>query len=116
MFNVHVYLQVGYIPSVLSGTPLYMTIIAVFLLTKISSALGQAIDPFDIIERLLFLHFSKSLFPFSSISSLILVGQDSMEDVMKETPSVEEEEEAIEGEAVEEEEETEKDEDDKKNE
>ena len=39
-----------------------------------------------------------------------------MEDVMKETPSVEEEEEAIEGEAVEEEEETEKDEDDKKNE
>ena len=117
MFNVHVYLQVGYIPSVLSGTPLYMTIIAVFLLTKISSALGQAIDPFAIIERLLlFLHYSKSLFPFSSISSLILVGQDSMEDVMKETPSVEEEEEAIEGEAVEEEEETEKDEDDKKNE
>ena len=56
------------------------------------------------------------MFPFSSISSLILVGQDSMEDVMKETPSVEEEEEAIEGEAVEEEEETEKDEDDKKNE
>ena len=39
-----------------------------------------------------------------------------MEDVMKETPSVEEEEGAIEGEAVEEEEETEKDEDDKKNE
>ena len=39
-----------------------------------------------------------------------------MEDVMKETPPVEEEEEAIEGEAVEEEEETEKDEDDKKNE
>lgn len=94
--------QGGYIPSVLSGTPLYMTIIAVFLLTKISSALGQAIDPFAIIE--------------SSISSLILVGQDSMEDVMKETPSVEEEEEAIEGEAVEEEEETEKDEDEKKNE
>merc|ERR1712083_1080081 len=94
--------QGGYIPSVLSGTPLYMTIIAVFLLTKISSALGQAIDPFAIIE--------------SSISSLILVGQDSMEDVMKETPSVEEEGEAIEEEAVEEEEETEKDEDDKKNE
>ena len=116
MFNVHVCLQGGYIPSLLSGTPLYMTIIAVFLLTKISSALGQAIDPFAIIERLLFLHYSKSLFPFSSISSLILVGQDSMEDVMKETPPVEEEEEAIEGEAVEEDEETEKDEDDKKNE
>ena len=51
VFNVHVCLQGGFIPSVLSGTPLYMTIIAVFLLTKISSALGQAIDPFAIIER-----------------------------------------------------------------
>ena len=47
----HIHLQGGYLPSVVSGTPLYVAIIAVFLLTKISSALGQAIDPFAMIER-----------------------------------------------------------------
>ena len=47
----HIGLQGGYLPSVVSGTPLYVAIIAVFLLTKISSVLGQAIDPFAMIER-----------------------------------------------------------------
>merc|ERR1719209_1767140 len=51
----------------------------------------------------------------STISSLILAGQDSMEEVVKEVP-VEEEEEAVEEEAAEDEEEAEKDEEDKKNE
>ena len=46
-----VFLQGGHLPSVVSGTPLYIAIIAVFLLTKISSALGQAVDPFAMIER-----------------------------------------------------------------
>jgi len=98
--------QGGYLPSVVSGTPLYVAIIAVFLLTKISSALGQAIDPFAIIE--------------SAFSSLILAGQDSMKEAVKKVPVEEEEvleeEEAEEEEAVEEVEETEKDEEDKKNE
>ena len=47
----HVILQGGYLPSVVSGTLLYIAIIAVSLLTKISSALGEAIDPFAMIER-----------------------------------------------------------------
>ena len=51
----------------------------------------------------------------SAISSLFLAGQDSMDEVVKEVPDVEEEEEAAEEEAVEEEE-TEKDEEEKKNE
>jgi len=89
--------QGGYLPSVVSGTLLYVAIIAVFLLTKISSALGEAIDPFAMIE--------------SAVSSLILAGQDSMEEVVKEVPVEEEEtleeEEAVEEEAVEEAEETE---------
>jgi len=93
--------QGGYIPSVVSGSPLYIVIISVFLLTKISSALGQAVDPFAMVE--------------SAISSLFLAGQDSMDEVVKEVPDVEEEEEAAEEEAVEEEE-TEKDEEEKKNE
>jgi len=97
--------QGGHLPSVVSGTPLYIAIIAVFLLTKISSALGQAVDPFAMIE--------------SAISSLILTGQDSMEEVVKQVPAVEEEsleeEEPVEEEPVEDEE-AEKDEEDKKNE
>jgi hypothetical protein len=97
--------QGGHIPSVVSGTPLYIAIIAVFLLTKISSALGEAVDPFAVIE--------------SAISSLILAGQDGMEEAVKEKPEEEEEaveEEAVEDEAMEDEEEAEKDEEEKKNE
>merc|ERR1712112_709011 len=90
--------QGGYIPSVVSGSPLYIVIISVFLLTKISSAQGQAVDPFAMVE--------------SAISSLFLAGQDSMDEVVKEVPDVGEE--AAEEEVVEEKE-TEKDEEEKKN-
>jgi len=88
--------QGGHLPSVVSGTPLYISIISVFLLTKISSALGQAVDPFALIE--------------SAISSVILAGQHSMDEVVKEVPEEEEEE------AVEDDEEDEKGEEEKKNE
>jgi len=68
--------------------------------SKISSALGQAVDPFAVIE--------------SAISSLVVAGQDSMEEVVKEVQ--EGEEEAVEEEAGEDEEAAEKDEEEKKNE
>lgn len=88
--------QGGHLPSVVSGTPLYISIISVFLLTKISSVLGQAVDPFALIE--------------SAISSVILAGQHSMDEVVKEVPEEEEEE------AVEDDDEDEKGEEEKKNE
>ena len=52
----------------------------------------------------------------SAISSLFLAGQDSMDEVVKEVPDVEEEEEAEAEEEAVEEEKTEKNEEEKKNE
>jgi len=43
--------QSGYLPPPVSGSLLYLAILATFLLTKISSALGEPIDPFIPLER-----------------------------------------------------------------
>merc|ERR1712107_218266 len=44
--------QTGYLPPPISGSLLYLAIVATFLLVKISSALGEPIDPFAPLERL----------------------------------------------------------------
>ena len=93
------------------------------MLTKISSALGHAVDPFAVIERLLariILRKKKLFFSSSAMFSLFVLGQESLEDIVKEAPeeevALEEEEVALEEEVEEEQEEAEKDVEEKKNE
>jgi hypothetical protein len=44
--------QTGYLPPPISGSLLYLAIVATFLLVKISSALGEPIDPFTPLEKI----------------------------------------------------------------
>jgi len=44
--------QAGYLPAPVSGDLLYLTIVSVFLVVKLSSILSEPIDPFAPLERL----------------------------------------------------------------